>query len=758
MTDQLVQIKLAALWSGDLEKVLNLFCQCFLDDPFYTSSFPERETRSSRMRQAFRESIAYCLSTGLSLGMMDERGQLAAFLLCFDYSAARLEHPDLFRGIFGAQEGQPIPYNDQLHNHILRLNGNTLYLLSMAVAPEYRRMGLASGLIDTVIRSYPQFNLAGDVSNESSLSIYRERNFQVTDIYPGYYLILHSKSQKNSALSIGSQVKLAVPNTEFLSAHGIQFEILKARQLLVGYAAEEAFGLYYFRERAGSVASGVVVQLSYPMYLKFQRLINVSQYSELALGSCILYALNQDYTCKPLLNGNLEAILANRTTEWSLIPDVYISTPVQYLSHRPIQISREDSTANALIETLEFRTLCETGIPSQQAHVDDLSNIKARIKRHYLGKIQLQITDEVTQENYKGEIPLIGPPAFVDLYLALDQDSSCGVLTWYSLSSPFLLSHLLDNTIRNHLMVADGDKAVNFFDFISARFGLIKRGTPKSFVVIPKGKDCLTPEQIASLLVSETIYPDGESYGRLIDRDILSITEDSVGMGQYDRAFVCAHSNVVLQFSEELMGTISQRIADESITLFYIELILFEEAAIQIADQDIISLSTSITIHTPEEFLTQVDKINDDYSKTIDFWDIRVNYPTSQKSIAMLRTAFGIQERLEELKRNQEHLQTVFDIKCDIIDRADSKRMDTSLAVLSFLAVFSAWIDGYDYIATWNDTFSNHIIFILQRVLFVLVLITAGYAITHLFGNKLALMIRIRREKRRRKKKRKNRS
>lgn len=45
-------------------------------------------------------------------------------------------------------------------------------------------------------------------------------------------------------------------------------------------------------------------------------------------------------------------------------------------------------------------------------------------------------------------------------------------------------------------------------------------------------------------------------------------------------------------------------------------------------------------------------------------------------------------------------------------------------------------------------------IHILQRILFVIVLVTAGYAVTHLFGNKIGLFLRKRRERNRRRSKR----
>lgn len=468
----------------------------------------------------------------------------------------------------------------------------------------------------------------------------------------------------------------------------------------------------------------------------------------------MFYEHKIDYTEAPLLNQTLMDMIKVRSTEWSLIPDVFVSIPVQYMDKEKLMSSYADDVAESLLVDMDFRTHYEAGVPSTLDKVDDLASFKKRIQRFYLGKVKIQIFSEITANNYANVGDAIGPGAFVDIYISVDTESNCAVLTWYSLSSPFLVSHLFDNVIRNQIMIVGADSCVNFYDYIKAKFGLIKRGTPKIFSVFPCDKKKLTKSQLASLLVGETIYPEGENFGEIIDEDILSIVQSDYGMGQYDRAFVCAYSNAVLQFSEDFSGSISERLCEESITLFYIELILFEEAAIHIADREIINLFTSGDTAEPIEFLSKVDAIYDGYSRTIDFWDIKVNYPTSQKSIAMLRRSFRIKDQLDEMKRNQEQLQTVFDTKCDIIDRKDSKRMDTSLAIISILAIFSAWIDGYDYIATWSDVLSQGVIHILQRILFVIVLVTAGYAVTHLFGNKIGLFLRKRRERNRRRSKR----
>ena len=720
----------------DIAPTVDLFCECFAEDHYYGIMFPDQSTRRDEMRKAFTQSISFCIRQGNSIGIKRD-GTLVAFLLCIDYRAARENDEQSFRMLFANRQHRgELPYESTLHGGILELSGRTIYGMSIAVDPALRRRGIASALVDAILRRHPDCNFASDVSNEASLEIYRRRNFEVRPLDKGYHLVLHRHTEPAHTFSVQDTVKVAVPDSRTLTDNGIAFRVSKQRMTVCGFGHGNAFGIGYFQPEEGKVSDGVVVELEYAEYLKFQRLINVAQYTEILLKDYVLYALNRPYTCKPLYNDVLEQMLVNRQVEWSLIPDVYVSVPVQYNDRLLIMNyqAEADSKAEALLRDLDFRTHYEAGVPATTANVDDLAYFKQRIRRFYLGKIRIQIASEATLDRYDQIGDPIGASALVDLYISIDRKSGSGVLTWYSLSAPFLLSHLMDNVVRNQVMVIDGDATVNFYDYLNTRFALQRRGTPKLFVVLPREKACLTTGQIASLLASETIYPDGETYGQIIDPEIVDVAGSERGMGQYDRAFVCAYRNVMLQFSPDLKASLRERMYEESIALFYIELILFEEAAIQIADQQIVQLFTTAPGDDPVGFLRQVDRINDEYTNTIDFWNIQVNYPTSQKSINMLREAFRIDQKLECMKRNQEQLQTVFGIKCDIADRRESNRMEKSLAVLSILAIISAWMDSYDYTATWADVLPAGIILILQRSFFVLLLVIGIWIAFQLFG------------------------
>lgn len=740
-----------------MEPVMELFCRCFQDDHFYKQSFPVEETRAQDMRKAYGPSLLYCLEHGDCRGIWDGDA-LIAFLLCFDYQKVRGEDFAAFRRIFAGEDGDgDLPYKEDLHDVVQGLPGRVLYLLSVAVHPACQKRGLGACLIDLILESYPGCYLVSDVSNPESLSIYRKRNFSIREIDMGYSLIIHGPRDPVHTFSVGDRVKLLLPSPQLLERYGIGYRLVKERAAVAGYETAEDQGISCFVARGDQISVGAVVELDYDGYLQYQRLINVAQYEEHMAGDRVFYVQKTPYPAPPLMNDVLEGMLPNRQAEWAVIPDVFVSMPVQYRSRELLEgcSAQEDSKAAALLKDLDFRTHYEAGVPSRLEEADDLAGFKRRIKRYYLGKIPVQITSEVTVDRYDQAGDSIGAPAFVDLYISIDTGSDCGVLTWYALSAPFLISHLMDNIIRNNLMVVGrNDGHTNFFDYVSQTFGVVKRGTPKILAVIPKDKSCLQPSQIASLLAAETIYPDGENFGQIVDRDIVEAIGSEHGMGQYDRAFVCAYSNVVLQFTPDFRATLKERLCEESITQFYIELILLEEAAIHIADRQITRLITSETVGEPGEFLKQVDEIYDNYSKTMDFWDIQVNYPTSQKSIDMLRRAFRIKEQLEFMQRNQAQLQTVFDTKCNIIDRNDSKRMDTSLAIISILAIFSAWMDGHDYIAAWDNVFSSSVIYLLQQILFFGVLITGGYAVAHLFGNRLRRFLGRRKDRRRRRDKR----
>ena len=735
-------MKLVELKEERLEELRELFCECFFDDWYYAQMFPDQETRRQKMGAAFEGTLRFCLKNGFCFGVEDA-SRLIAFILCFDFHRCRERCPEEFAAVFSGAARTGGERETDLCARIGALGDSILYEMSLGVKLAYRRRGIASGLVDYVLERFRDSMVVSDISNRGSVSIYKTRNFSVEELEKGYFLVAHDPETRNDTFSLSDSVRVIVPDPAVLARYGIAFREQGAPVTLFNAAVRQSGAFSCFEAAEQQHAAGTPVTMDYEAYLQYQRVVNLAQCEERLCGDACWYEASSPFPCEPLLNGRLEEMLPTRASEWAIVPDMYVSIPVECRDGaerilREGKKLRPDRNAELLLKNLEFRTGYEAGVPSAHEESDDLSQFKARIIRQYLGKVSVWISEEAA---FNAAVPAerIGAPALVDVFISLDRQSSCAVLTLASLSLPFLLSHFMDNVIRNSLMISDGCAEQNFFDYFLERYGIVKRGTPKMYAVIPREKTCLKQSQVASLLACETIYPDGEDFGELIDAELSAVLAQEKGMGQYDRGNVYAYKNAVLQFDPSLRVPIGQRIAEEAITLFYIELILFEEAAIHIADRRIKALMSAETVAEPVAFLRETGEIYEDYSRTIDFWSIQVNYPTSQKSIDMLRKAFRVDEELAFLQRDQQQLQTLFDTKSNFVDRVNSRRVNSALAILSVLAVFSAWMDGHDFIATWNDLLSSGTIHLLQRAFFLLILITAVYTVARLVDTKNTL-------------------
>ena len=100
-------------------------------------------------------------------------------------------------------------------------------------------------------------------------------------------------------------------------------------------------------------------------------------------------------------------------------------------------------------------------------------------------------------------------------------------------------------------------------------------------------------------------------------------------------------------------------------------------------------------------------------------------------------------ERLNEEAIPQFYIELILfqEAAIDIADRKDSSRMNRSLAIISILAIFSAWVDSYAFVELWSAFLSATAISALQRVLFILISGIAGYAILHLLKGNFDMLI-----------------
>jgi len=174
---------------GQFKDLQNLFFECFKNDPYYLKVFSNKSTRDELKGPAFSSIFLFLLKKDCVYGIYNDKS-LIAFLLLFDYHKTKYFHKEQFETIFKNYSFEKeIPYKKEIHEKIDNYGDNVIYLLSIGVSKRYRRRGIAKKLIEFAIKNYHNYYLVSDVSNVSSLGIYKKLNFECEKIDDNYFLV-----------------------------------------------------------------------------------------------------------------------------------------------------------------------------------------------------------------------------------------------------------------------------------------------------------------------------------------------------------------------------------------------------------------------------------------------------------------------------------------------------------------------------------------------------------------------------------------
>lgn len=685
-------------------------------------------------RKKAQELGADCQITGIFTG-----GELTAFACAFEYTELKRN---------GRKWLNP---GDKEWRQIETL-GTNVVVIPLLVGKE--KVGR---LVELLREQYRDSHLLFRISEEQSekfqedLAVVSEKNLKSHryDAAGENVWIFHFAPQiRMEDTYFEEEILLILPGQEVLLEMGIE-EAEVTMVELTGYEiVQSEKGSAFFR-KPGAACEGVLLQCDYEQLLRYQRFINLTDYEEhfeqTDRGKALIYSEKYQSDSSLLWNDLLREMVKTRKAEWSIVPDSYIMYPVTYKDHdRLLECACYDNQEiSNYMHYMDIRLQCETGVPFGKDGIDLMERYKNRLERIPLGRLRVRITLEMILDILDHEDQPVGCDAEVEAVLSIDRSSHIGVLTLVSLSTPFLLSHFLDNIVRNQLMVIEENgEAVNLYAYMQEKWGLNASGTPKSYEMIPKEKNCLNKKQLGAVLLSETIYEEGEDFGEFTDAEILKLTNSETGMGQYSRAFVVAHTNVLLDFEKDLRGTIQARMYNAAFTCFYVELLMFEEAALTCFNKELIDLMAEVMRIEPTEFLTSARTITNRYLNTVDFWNVSVNYPSSQKSLQMIRKSFLIDDLREKMEYNQNQVGNIFNINREIVDRQEAKeekerddQSNTALTILSVLCFFSAMIDGNDYLSTLDWLIPAGVLDIILKGVFPITMIgILLYVLKKLYG------------------------
>ncbi|MCL2651029.1 MAG: hypothetical protein FWD60_08415 [Candidatus Azobacteroides sp.] len=373
-------------------------------------------------------------------------------------------------------------------------------------------------------------------------------------------------------------------------------------------------------------------------------------------------------------------------TEQELVVDIYTSIPIKYNDKQKLVINAEENVLiNDVREWLNFRNKKEIGIPIESLNIRNLG-----IERHYIGNLHLK-ADEGT--------------IMVELLISIDEKTQCGVLHLVFPSSNFPITKYLDSVSVNKLTVVINNNGTteNLFEYLKKHFEIEKKGISKNFLTIVEGSP--TDDWLASVLFSEAYFEENDFLSTVTDKDIRRILQESGGQYKYAKTY--AYRNVFVQMLDAHYQ--QNKIEMECITLFYIELILFEEAAIEKANDEIIPFLVDIDkkSHRPYNILQKINDILSEYVHSINFWNVQMNYPSSQRSIDYIRTAFNVENKRAIFQRNQEELLMIYNIQSDMVDKEVLKFISIIAAIFTIISA------AFTINSVINSTFNSISIIIM---------------------------------------------
>lgn len=397
-------------------------------------------------RKKAQELGADCQITGIFTG-----GELTAFACAFEYTELKRN---------GRKWLNP---GDKEWRQIETL-GTNVVVIPLLVGKE--KVGRLVELLREQYRdSHLLFRISGEQSEkfQEDLAVVSEKNLKSHryDAAGENVWLFHFAPQiRMEDTYFEEEILLILPGQEVLLEMGIE-EAEVTMVELTGYEiVQSEKGSAFFR-KPGAACEGVLLQCDYEQLLRYQRFINLTDYEEhfeqTDRGKALIYSEKYQSDSSLLWNDLLREMVKTRKAEWSIVPDSYIMYPVTYKDHdRLLECACYDNQEiSNYMHYMDIRLQCETGVPFGKDGIDLMERYKNRLERIPLGRLRVRITLEMILDILDHEDQPVGCDAEVEAVLSIDRSSHIGVLTLVSLSTPFLLSHFLDNIVRNQLMVIE---------------------------------------------------------------------------------------------------------------------------------------------------------------------------------------------------------------------------------------------------------------------------------------------------------------
>lgn len=333
------------------------------------------------------------------------------------------------------------------------------------------------------------------------------------------------------------------------------------------------------------------------------------------------------------------------------------------------------------------------------------------------------------------------PPLTGNVYLAVQKVtgiSICEIVI--SVDTDEYITYYLDAVPKDDVFISVPSKNeyVKLCDFVE-RFGYIQIGTPRNCVFLESmpSERKLTYILASEFFIEDDAFIESEYLRDKFKRDLC----------QYDFSQCYATTNCAVHIMKTFYDDYSERMYFEGMSIFLIELILFQIAAITRTNNRVVEILSEGVMPS----LNTIKEINLEYAKTITLWNINIfRSTTAQVAANQMYEAFEVPKLIEQYERNQNMMEHIISIKDQIEDSIHTVQQDEEnniLGVLAALTVLSALCDGFsdiDFFVGIEEMISQIksvnimgiIAFALKIVLLVYIIIFSRPSLSVIFRNR----------------------
>ena len=336
----------------------------------------------------------------------------------------------------------------------------------------------------------------------------------------------------------------------------------------------------------------------------------------------------------------------------------------------------------------------------------DLTNYEIQEKNNEIGKFLIeQVAENNKSEfrsdfikclerhvigNYKLKSPIMEKEEDAIFTITIHPQTKNGLIIMYISLAINETSKIIQSLIAGLLNVQLKDNKYKKLDDFLIERNIITLGTPRALVFID-GE--IEKREIINILACET-NPMGEIKGEKL------VQMSSKNIAQYNSAKVYCSENVLLELQNVFLLDIKERLKNEAIEVFFLELLLLQDSAIsRLCNKIIKEINIETTDPTRENNISVLDELSCEVAQAILFLDFNCFiYPTVRNAVEEIAESFGLQKLKEKYYKYKEVLETLISIHMNRVDDMKNNNMNILLLVLTLTQIIPILIELFNAI------------------------------------------------------------